>query len=69
MNSKRLNNTLIYFLKALICTGFLLRVLVSEVSKVQTAKSTVSIKSTGLKNSERFLLSVPYITKNEDLNS
>ena len=64
-----LKNTLICFLKALICTGFLLRALVSEVCKVKTAKSTVSIKSTGFKNSERFLLSVPHIAKNEDLDS
>ena len=30
------------------CTGFLLRVLVLDFSKVLTAKCTVSIKSTGL---------------------
>ena len=48
---------------------FLLRALVSEFWKVLTAKRTVSIKSTVLKNSKRFLLSVPYITKIETLTA
>ena len=43
------------------CTGFLLRVLVLDFSKVLTAYCTVSIKSTGLKNCTGFLLSVLFI--------
>ena len=45
------------------CTGFLLRVLFLSVPKVLTAKSTVSIKSTGFEFMEVLILCAIFLSR------